>query len=416
MARMADITIDVQQVSENIQIITIGNRSMTYEYFENGYQVSAASDNGEITTLEVTKEIRPINDASSRGLSETVVLFEKITFINGTELSRHLLNQTTPLYIENEDEQPGTRGAINYWWDGIYFYEGSGTWDYPHPDINYYGISSSQNWCSTGSNLYHQRLSAANSATFLALPIEVAATVFTTFMFYYVGISIDHPADMIVSELIGNGAYTVVLDEDNCLWWWTSKAFMYDLFSYSWHINYLVHLGYNDSIRDFVNDMLNSNGYYRVAGTTVRDPQHIGNPCPPPTHNYAVSATALCTGNGYINNKDNVIGTADLQYAYLNSGNFGNKADLNAIMNKTVSGQLYVRCYTPSANGANLKIYVCNTAGTWTTVKNTNLYPANTPMSVDCGYVNNIVKVSIVAYHEYSGYPSYIYVDAVCIL
>jgi hypothetical protein len=34
-------------------------------------------------------------------------------------------------------------------------------------------------------------------------------------------------------------------------------------------------------------------------------------------------------------------------------------------------------------------------------------------MNVNCGYVTNIDKVSIVAYHEYSGYPSYIYVDAV---
>jgi hypothetical protein len=34
----------------------------------------------------------------------------------------------------------------------------------------------------------------------------------------------------------------------------------------------------------------------------------------------------------YINNGNNVVGEADLPYANLNLGSFGNKADLHAIM------------------------------------------------------------------------------------
>ncbi|MDR0461036.1 MAG: hypothetical protein LBH62_06365 [Nitrososphaerota archaeon] len=63
-----------------------------------------------------------------------------------------------------------------------------------------------------------------------------------------------------------------------------------------------------------------------------------------------------------------------------------------------------------------MKIYVCNTAGTWTQVKNTNLYLPGLPMNVNCGSVYNVVKVSIAVYHEYNGYPSYIYIDSVGIV
>ena len=81
-----------------------------------------------------------------------------------------------------------------------------------------------------------------------------------------------------------------------------------------------------------------------------------------------------------------------------------------------MNGRLCIRCYTPSANGANFKVYVCTPSGVWTQVVNTNLYPPNSPTTFDCGYVVNVHKVSIVDYHEYSGHPSYIYVDAVCIV
>jgi hypothetical protein len=159
-------------------------------------------------------------------------------------------------------------------------------------------------------------------------------------------------------------------------------------------------------------------GYLRIGSITIADGLRLGDPHPP---HYALSATSSYTGNGYVNDKDHILGSADGQYAYLNSGSYGNKAEITATMSNTpVSGELYVRCYTPTNTGANFKVYVCNQYGVWTNVVNTNLYPANTPMTYNCGYVSNIVKVSIVAYHEYyiNGvyYPSYIYVDAVCLL
>jgi hypothetical protein len=128
-----------------------------------------------------------------------------------------------------------------------------------------------------------------------------------------------------------------------------------------------------------------------------------------------VSATSSATGNGYVNNKDNIIGEINGAYAYLNSGSFGNKAEITATLpNTQIRGKLYLQCHTPSANGANLKVYIYKN-GAWQSnpVLNTNLYTPNNPATINCGYVSNIQKVSIVAYHEYNGYPSYIYVDSV---
>ncbi|MDR2203404.1 MAG: hypothetical protein LBE76_03725 [Nitrososphaerota archaeon] len=153
------------------------------------------------------------------------------------------------------------------------------------------------------------------------------------------------------------------------------------------------------------------NGYLRIGDWTVCN--GIGMADLSPSNCYALNATSSYTGNGYVNNKDNILRTPDGNYAYLNSGSYGNKAEITATLSDApISGTLYLRCYTPSANGANLKVYVCNQYGVWTQVVNTNLYPANDVMNVNCGYVGNIVKTSIVAYHEYNGYPSYIYVDA----
>jgi hypothetical protein len=132
-----------------------------------------------------------------------------------------------------------------------------------------------------------------------------------------------------------------------------------------------------------------------------------------------LSATKSSTGDGDVYDKDNIVGAPDGSYAYLKSGSYLNKAEITATLSNTpISGQLYLRCYTPTGNGANLKVYVCNTAGVWSSaIVNTNLYPPNSVMDVNCGYVTNIVKVSIVAYHEFyiNGvyYPSHIYADAV---
>ncbi|MCL2477375.1 hypothetical protein [Candidatus Bathycorpusculum sp.] len=122
-------------------------------------------------------------------------------------------------------------------------------------------------------------------------------------------------------------------------------------------------------------------------------------------------------GGGYVSNAGNVLEKKiDLKYANLYSGSYTNGATLIVKMaNTPVSGYLRLYGYSPSANGGVLRVFVTNTAGVWTEVLHTNLYTPNGAGFIDCGYVTSIVNVAIIAYHEYSGYPSYINVDAVFI-
>jgi hypothetical protein len=417
---MADISIDIQKDAENIYTITVGNMTMTAVTFENGYTLSTILDSGEVQTYEITFESRPKTDATPEDASKNPELVERVALINGTEIKI-----PTPKPVsEYPYDSSGTRGTTKYWWDGKYFVEGSGI-PYPHPDKSYHGINPSNDWSSTGYDLVHNQINAATSDDLLyagghvlglviGCVITVAAcTVAPTISAF--GFEIGS----IIGTLIGGYVETLTLDEDGCIWWWFNASLinwlvdMAPYFESWWFWDWAYAVAYLEW-------HLATASYFKVGSLWAIDCLGIGNPAPPPpppTYYHAVSATSSYTGNGYVNNKDNILGAADANYAYLSSGSYGNKAEITATLSNTaISGTLYFRCYTPTSNGANLKIYVCNTAGVWTLVKETNLYPANTPMTVNCGYVSNIVKVSVVAYHEYNGYPSYIYADAVWVV
>jgi hypothetical protein len=77
IAVMADMSIDVQSLSENVCIISAGNLSTTFERLETGYRLSSISDNGEIKTIDVTTETRHTDNTD---------LIERVVIINGTEI------------------------------------------------------------------------------------------------------------------------------------------------------------------------------------------------------------------------------------------------------------------------------------------------------------------------------------------
>jgi len=75
---MTDLSIDVQPVSENSCIISVGNLTVTFEKLETGYRLSSISDEGKIKTVDVTTETRLIDNTE---------LVEKIVIINGIEIT-----------------------------------------------------------------------------------------------------------------------------------------------------------------------------------------------------------------------------------------------------------------------------------------------------------------------------------------
>lgn len=415
-------SIDVQQVSETTTIISLGNLSITIEKLENGSRLSTVLENGTILTNEITTELRPLSNITHRSTSKESESVEKAVFINGDEINLPTGNPEIAQPFEFEDNPPNTRG--NFWWDGVIFNETSNTIKYPHPDRACYNIAK-WDFCSLeGTQLMHSQFSdllASDLAPlgYEAIGVAIGESIVEEMAIRGLLAGLSSTEVGIILLIIGTaiaailtvGFGYIIKDEEGCIWWWLNKDFPDWLLTNLWWL--IFFFGYSSEA--IIMGELYTNGYLRVGDWTPCNGLGISAPVPP---HYALSVTKFESGGGaYVNNEGDVLGSADGYYATLYSGSHLNKAEVTATMSNTpVSGQLYVRCYTPSGNGANFKVYVCNQYGVWTSVVNTNLYPPNNPTTYNCGYVSNIVKVSIVAYHEYSGYPSTIYVDAICLL
>jgi hypothetical protein len=334
-----------------------------------------------------------------------------------------------PQPVEYPYELPQTRGYTNYLWDGVLFEEDGGqNIPFPHPWIANYSIPQYQDWSWGGHNLIHNQFSKPASLALTVGSSGVAASLagaaigaaVGTYISPGYGTLVGGIAMTVITAALFLFGYFFILDERDCLWWWINYDFIDWLNNWAWWLELLVITGNEHLAEGAVEAEFFTNGYLKIGGAPAFQGWNvnIGNPAPPPPIYYALSATKSSTGDGDVLNVGNIVGAPDTSYAYLKSGSYLNKAEITATMSSTpISGTLYLKCYTPSANGANLKVYVCNTAGVWTRVVNTNLYPANTVMDVNCGYVTNIVQVSVVAYHEFyiNGvyYPSNIYADAV---
>ena len=163
--------------------------------------------------------------------------------------------------------------------------------------------------------------------------------------------------------------------------------------------------GCTDSGSHPTNCIMGSNGYFYSTWCSVCKSYLSLNCGRFDKTGYVVSVTKFESGgSAYVNNKDNVVGAAtNGKFAELYSGSYTNKAVITAQMSKSsVSGDLYVVCKTPSSNGANTIVSVGNQYGAWTQVKQTNLYPPNTVIWLYCGYVTDIDKVAVTAYHQYN--------------
>ncbi|MDR2203121.1 MAG: hypothetical protein LBE76_02235 [Nitrososphaerota archaeon] len=425
---MSDPSIDLQQVSENMYIVSAGDVSITVEVLrEDNYRMSTVSDDGTTISFELSVESRPVSNVKLESTLEDTGSIEKVVLINGTKFERPVFNAESSQHFEDQYKPPQIRATPYnmYWWDGILLEEGyhnllNRDVKYPHPVRGHYGISLFDNWEREGTQLVHNQIDRDTTAVFLSAGPSVAEVLICTGVGALIGAKVGKVYGAIIGAIAGavisgfavGMGYFNFLDESGCIWWWVNKSFV------NWLEDNALFLALLPvGAEGVVLGQMIANGYIRIGSLTLCEGVYvnIGDPVATSPY-YAVSTTPSFIGNGYVNNKDNILGAPDGSYAYLNSGSYGNKAEISATLSHMpISGQVYLRCYTPSNSGANLKVYVCDQYGVWTQVVNTNLYPANSVMNINCGYRSNIVRVSIVAYHEYSGYPSYVYADAVWI-
>jgi hypothetical protein len=172
-----------------------------------------------------------------------------------------------------------------YWWDNVYFV-GSGQYiKYPHPDRDYYGISPYSTWIKEGTKLWHYQIDRDTSAGLASLgPGALGGAIGAL-----VGALIGGPHGAVVGAIVG-AVFTsiltlianwILLDEQGCIWWWTSRAFIQWLRDNALALAVLYSLSPSLAIA-WAAGTFTSCGYLRVGSLTFADYIGAGNPGPPP--------------------------------------------------------------------------------------------------------------------------------------
>ncbi|WP_321428938.1 hypothetical protein [uncultured Methanolobus sp.] len=112
--------------------------------------------------------------------------------------------------------------ATPFQWDGVTFVQGRGI-KYPHPDRDYYGIETWDDYCITGNNLYHCQIDESNSATYSYLsPVIVGGLIGVklTACGNPAVASVGGVVGSILALIMGNDSAALLLDEEGCIWYW----------------------------------------------------------------------------------------------------------------------------------------------------------------------------------------------------
>jgi len=118
--------------------------------------------------------------------------------------------------------------ATAFTWDGVQFV--SGTYNgnyikYPYANREYYDISPYSEWSRRGIKTLHVQFDYAKSlALGVSLPAIGAA------MGVFVGVMINPAVGTLTGIVLASAltweVYVYFLDEEGCLWWWLSLAFL----------------------------------------------------------------------------------------------------------------------------------------------------------------------------------------------
>jgi hypothetical protein len=130
---------------------------------------------------------------------------------------------------------PAVLANTYYWWDNVYFV-GSGQYiKYPHADRDYYAISPFSFWSKLGTMLIHNQIDQGTSRLLnTGGPALIGAAIGAA-----IGLIVSGPAGGAVGAVVGAVIAVVLtwvtgalwLDEWDCIWWYTSNAFV------SWCVN-----------------------------------------------------------------------------------------------------------------------------------------------------------------------------------
>ncbi|MDR2204438.1 MAG: hypothetical protein LBE76_09170 [Nitrososphaerota archaeon] len=419
-AALSDISIDITPESENRYIVSVGNKTMILELLENCQRISTILDSGEIITYDIAIKSHDNDEASSKNSWSAHI----IPIINGTEYNIPLNQFIQPSTFEYPYELPSTRGIVNYWWDGVYFYEDSSFWnfDYPHPDKTYYNINPSNDWFKVGNNKIHVQINAGDSSHILNVGGSLLAAVVCTVLDVALsfaglpGVLTLFSVDLIVGALLSWYYGLFFTDEDGCIWVWLGWNVFSDLLGTWGFLEYWFQVDpYGAQI--YVEDYVREYGYFRVGHLTLIG---VGGPAPPPPHKDIIQIIqAPGYGSGYVSNPTGAMWSPpDNNLALIYGMSSGAGGQIIGRLSGVSQGHIWV--YAGSVHGYNTRLYV------YVSSNNINWYPA--PISsvvvqggtgmqwVDFGVCySNFEYIGIAAINN-QGQPVNIYIDSAIVV
>lgn len=208
-----------------------------------------------------------------------------VVYMNSTyELSFSETSVTcnnTTVTLPKSESQPssGMRpcGAVNiFLWDSVQFCYGQYI-KYYHVDRDYYRISPYATWSRAGWNILHSQTDEQTSLSLVAGGLPLIAGL--------IGLAIGGPAGamagaivtlVLLAVIVITGEF-ILLDEDNCMWWWVSTAYVtWLLQNVGWLLSLPLAVAEILAMAAFM-----SWGYLRIGNTTFYDAIGVGNPTPP---------------------------------------------------------------------------------------------------------------------------------------
>ena len=179
---------------------------------------------------------------------------------------------------------PTVKASVqNYWWDSVYFVEGTGV-HYPHPDTDYYDIDLYADWECKGSELNHEQINYVTSFYILSGSVGLGATMGIAVGLALgggaVGLAIGGMTGIALSFLLPAVITTYFLDERGCIWWWISTEFMDWLIVNQVEL-YILCVTNPTQAQNLILYAFLSYGYLRAGLVTLFDAIGIGNPRPP---------------------------------------------------------------------------------------------------------------------------------------
>ena len=174
-----------------------------------------------------------------------------------------------------------------YWWDRVWFInETKRTVKYPHPDRETYDIGLWTTWWMYGTKLLHYQIDQATSiSAWNAGPFAIGVLIGAL-----IGTFIKAGEGTIIGGIIGGAVLyiltwlkiQVVLDETNCIWWWTARNWLHWLAVYAADLIALWMLCPVAAI-EAVTASIMTMGFLRIGNLNYLDMIAVGKPGDPET-------------------------------------------------------------------------------------------------------------------------------------